>query len=205
MLVKGHVERWISITDIGSLKIKDLPVTSFKQAIEETICNCVDKEAMGIIVGLSWTQNFLAKMLQKAQDHEVAKNQVFSEVQNPQRLLEIAYPSQLETTYGGSAPIITRFWPPTLPEMVEFEQEDVSHNDKLSIIPRSEYISHIKQDPCHTPMPRCLRLDLEPLDHENKPQSQEKEPLSQERSRPELVIKQIQRDETPIESSPLLG
>jgi hypothetical protein len=63
MLVKGHVERWVSITDIGNMSIKDVPVTSFKYVLEEMGTNYIDRSSMSIVVGLSWVQNFFARIL----------------------------------------------------------------------------------------------------------------------------------------------
>lgn len=58
---------------------------------------------------------------------------------NPKDFQNFIYPSQLETTYGGTAQKCTRFWPPTMPPITEELDEKFNHS-----IPRSEYINFVK-------------------------------------------------------------
>jgi len=57
----------------------------------------------------------------------------------------------LEVTYGGTAPVVSKFWPPIMPEMVE--ASEVIELEHISVIPRSEYIKVVKENPNNSIMP----------------------------------------------------
>jgi len=75
----------------------------------------------------------------------------------------LAYPSQLEIQYGGTAPKVTQFWPPIMPKVVE--DEDLNG---INVIPRSEYIEFYKKNTALKLMPLEFREDLEKLDSDLK-------------------------------------
>jgi hypothetical protein len=98
----------------------------------------------------------IAQMLQKFVDPDTVQNQVFSNKPDPEDLLSFIYPSQLETTYGGTAPVVTKFWPPTVPPITEKIDEKA-----LNLLPRSEYLAHIQKHPSLPRMPRSMMADLQ--------------------------------------------
>jgi hypothetical protein len=51
------------------------------------------------------------------------------------------------------------FWPPVLPPF----PEDAYDPEALPLVPRSDYIEFIANHPELNPMPREMRLDLDPL------------------------------------------
>ena len=57
----------------------------------------------------------------------------------------------MEVTYGGTAPVVSKFWPPIMPEMVE--ASEVIELEHISVIPRSEYIKVVKENPNNSIMP----------------------------------------------------
>lgn len=88
--------------------------------------NQIEEMSKCIVVNLSWIQTVVAKFLLGLLDPVVAKRTVFQSVPNPPELKQLIYPSQLEQKFGGTAPNVTQYWPPIMPEMVE-EKEDMSH------------------------------------------------------------------------------
>ena len=51
------------------------------------------------------------------------------------------YPSQLEVTYGGTAPVATKFWPPILPPITEEINEA-----ELGLVPKKDYAKFIEKN-----------------------------------------------------------
>ena len=66
--------------------------------------------------------------------------------------------SQLTTEYGGTAPIPSVFWPPTLPPM----PEAIEHPD-FDIIAPEDYVEFWTKHQTLRPMPRELRTEFPPL------------------------------------------
>jgi len=110
----------------------------------------------------------IAKMFQSFLDPEIVSRQVFAERPDAEMLLKFIYPSQLETTYGGTAPVVTCFWPPRMPEMTEIigKEERCPDLPQYSIVDRKDYISFASKHPQLVIMPKQLRKDLAPLSHE---------------------------------------
>lgn len=123
MQVPGCVEKWLSITNVRSFPLKKLTVAFFKYIANECGCNYVESATKQVITNLTWVQNVLATMLQKFLDPETVACQIFSNRPDPEELLAFVYPSQLETIFGGTAPKVERFWPPTMPPMTEQRDE----------------------------------------------------------------------------------
>ena len=48
-------------------------------------------------------------------DKDVVARQIISSKPDPPELTNFVHKSQLETIMGGTAPEVTRFWPPTMP------------------------------------------------------------------------------------------
>ena len=87
--------------------------------------------------------------------------QVFLEDPASPELLTFINPSQLEVTYGGTAPKVTQFWPPIMPEEVE------KIDGRLDLVEMAEYDQFLSENPSLTPMPTSLRQEL--LELENSP------------------------------------
>lgn len=79
----------------------------FKLCARELQNSYVDCCAKTNIVNLSWFQNMVFGMLQACLDEDIRSRQVFSSELNPEDLKKLIYPSQLEETYGGTAPKVT--------------------------------------------------------------------------------------------------
>lgn len=67
--------------------------------------------------------------------------------------------SQLEEKYGGSAPNVTRYWPPAMPDYSDFNEDEAL----CKIHKREQYNEFYMSHPGLTLMPQHLREDLPPL------------------------------------------
>jgi len=100
-------------------------------------------------------------MLQGFLDPDVVAKQVFSNTPNPKDFMNFIYPSQLEVTYGGTAPKCEKFWPPCMPPITEELDEKFNQ-----CIPRKDYIKFVNKNPSLVVMPKEMRKDLKPLKSE---------------------------------------
>ena len=75
-------------------------------------------------------------MLQSFLDPETVAKQVFSDKPDDPDLLKFIDKSQLETTYGGTAPKVTQYWPPVMPD-----QNYTANEKELNMVSRSQYVS----------------------------------------------------------------
>ncbi len=108
---------------------------------------------------------------------------------NPPEILNFCHPSQLEQRYGGTAPNVTQYWPPTMPPITE------EHDQKVyPLVPREHYARFAAENPKLTRMPRQLRQDLPPLPGEEEP----KAPEVCETLRPQDI--ESARERVPLES-----
>ena len=68
----------------------------------------------------------VAEMLKKFLDPVIVARMIMIEDPTSPELLAFIKPSQLEVTYGGTAPKVTKFWPPTMPEQVERIEDELN-------------------------------------------------------------------------------
>ena len=95
--------------------------------------NYIDRLQKSVILNLSWVQLMVARMLQKFLDPVIVSRMIFIEETTSPLLFDFIKPSQLEVTYGGTAPKVTKYWPPTMPDQVE----NVDQN--LNLVKLSDY------------------------------------------------------------------
>ena len=96
-------------------------------------------------------------------------------------MLTFIYPSQLEKTYGGKAPDVTRFWPPTMPPVTEHIDEKA-----LNLVPRNQYLAHIKK---HPNLPRMHKSMMSELLEDGPPEESKTDRTSKINKTP-LVIEE---------------
>ena len=95
-------------------------------------------------------------------DRVSQQRQIFSSSPNPPELFEWVDRSQLEEKYGGTQPNCTVFWPPR--DLPMPEECIVSNEmDKVTVVPRTEYVEFWTKNQTLTPMPKEMRMDLQPL------------------------------------------
>ena len=132
----------------------------FKLSARELGSNFIDRNARHVIVNLTWFQNMCFKFLQNFLDPETVSRQVVSDRPDADDLKRFIYPSQLEKLYGGTSPNVTKFWPPTMPDMPEIQNESAFSVPHYTMVPRKDYPNFVKENQGLVKMPRCLREDL---------------------------------------------
>ena len=63
--------------------------------------------------------------------------QVFCRESNPSEFDDFIFKSQRPIEYGGTAPKVNRYWPPTMPPLTEDEKREQL---KMDMVPRKDYI-----------------------------------------------------------------
>ena len=96
--------------------------------------------------------------MQKFVDDEARKKTIMSNLIDPPQLINFFHPSQLEERFGGTAPNVTRYWPPHMPEYLEKEE-----NTYTTYVPREEYRKLYTENPGLTLMPKRYRMDMAPF------------------------------------------
>lgn len=164
MIVPGQVEKWLVISDIAHYTVKEVPLALMKQSITEISSSYVETLNLSCMINLTWMQQMFLKFLISLVDETTQRRYIFPD-SNADALLKYVHPSQLEEKYGGTAPNATRFFPPTMPEMVE-QQEDMSFNENLQVIAKEDYDDFLKTHPGYVAMPEHLKKkanELSPL------------------------------------------
>ena len=98
---------------------------------------------------------------------------MFRDRTDPPELHDFVHKSQLQKTYGGTAPDATCYWPPIMPPMTE------PLEGPGEWISRKDYVKFWKEHPTLRPMPQYMRQDLPPLPCDAKPPSPKKEKLDE--------------------------
>ena len=62
-------------------------------------------------------------------DEKVKASLIFNKEARCDRLIEWFHPSQLEVRYGGEAPNVTKFWPPPMPDSLEYGVDEAKLKD----------------------------------------------------------------------------
>lgn len=116
LMVKGHIENWIIITDLSNKSLTNLPLSELKQIIGVLQNNFRCRMIVNYIVNAPRTLSFMWKMLKKfIEPHTVNKIRIIRE-SCPQEMKKHFALNQFEEKYGGSSPNLLRnFWPPVLP------------------------------------------------------------------------------------------
>lgn len=154
MLVPGQVEKWIVVMNINHFPITKLPVQIFKDAARELSANFMEGTAKQVIVNLTFMQNAAAKFLQKFLDPVTVSRQLFCNCPDPAQFDEFIFKSQRPITYGGTAPVVTLFWPPIMPPLAE---DEVLRETTFKLVERKDYMKFLSQNPELRAMPRRLR------------------------------------------------
>lgn len=107
-----------------------------------------------VVVNLTSMQNTIAKFLQRFLDPSVVEKQVFCQQSDPEQFDEFIFKSQRPTEYGGTAPTVTRYWPPIMPPLDP--KTDIYDEKKLNMVKKQDYPEFLKSNPQLVPMPKRL-------------------------------------------------
>ena len=93
----------------------------FKASNKELGTNWIDCALKSFIVNLTWMQSKAANLFIKCLDPVTQKKQTFSDRPDTELLDEFIFKSQRPILYGGTAPNVTKFWPPIMPPLTPEE------------------------------------------------------------------------------------
>lgn len=119
MHLPGQVEKWFIITNINSYPLTKLPLSMFKASNKELGTNWVDCSAKSFLVNLTWIQTKAANFFVSFLDPVTKNKQVFCDKADTELLDEFIYKSQRPVQYGGTAPNVTKYWPPIMPPLTD--------------------------------------------------------------------------------------
>lgn len=116
LMIKGHIENWIIITDLNNKSLTNLPLSELKQIISVLQNNFRCRMIVNYIVNAPRTLSFIWGILKKfVEPHTVNKIRIVRE-SKPAEMRTHFSSGQYEEKYGGSCENITdNFWPPVLP------------------------------------------------------------------------------------------
>ena len=199
-LVHGQVERWVIYLNINQFSLWDLPKNLFREAANELQTSYIDWSQKIYVVNLTKMQNMAAKLLMVFLDKQTCEKLFFSNRMDDPDLLQFLDPSQLEKKHGGTAPDVTRYWPPTFPEYHDFD-----HTRAPCIVhPREKYNELHKANPTLELMPRHMREDLPPLPQDIAAQKlieQKNRQKQEEERKKQAIIRQSAVEEVKIQKS----
>jgi hypothetical protein len=116
LMIKGHIENWIVITDLNNKSLTNLPLSELKQIISVLQNNFRCRMIVNYIVNAPRALSFIWGVLKKfIEPHTVNKIRIIRDSKADEMKTHFAT-GQYEEKYGGSCQNLTGiFWPPVLP------------------------------------------------------------------------------------------
>lgn len=116
LMVPGHIENWIIITDLNQQSLGSLPISELKTIIKTLQDNFRCRMIVNYIVNAPRSLRFIWTVIKGfIETHTVNKIRILREGK-PAEMNQNFAPHQYEDKYGGTSPnLTTQFWPPTLP------------------------------------------------------------------------------------------
>lgn len=121
MFLPGQVENWVTITDMGSMGLSDLPINvSTKQQLRKLIeilqQNYRCRLAHNFVINAPTSVTIVWAIIKKFIDRDTVERISITGKHSDPNLLQLFNPLQVEERYGGAAPNLTQFWPPVVPQ-----------------------------------------------------------------------------------------
>ena len=143
MLLKGHIEQWISIMDMNGASLfkapKDVLLTMARIA-QENLMFVLHKS---YYVRAGWDTRTFYKAFSWALDPVTRAKIAIEGAADPPELRQMYHPSQLERRFGGEVDTPTNYWPPYVGEKF-FPNDDTSH---LDLMDEETYLKVLEQNP----------------------------------------------------------
>lgn len=115
MFLPGIVENWVSVADLGHQGLSSLPISSFKSVVHVLQENYRCRLGISYVFNSPRTISFIWGMIKPFLDKQTVKKVSFHRDSTAAQLFTHFNQGQVERKYGGSAPDLTHFWPPTVP------------------------------------------------------------------------------------------
>lgn len=115
LLLPGAVENWITIVDLSGKGLTSLPIVSIQQVVKLLNDNYRCRLGGSFVLNSPRSISMMWAMIKPILDKQTIKKVSFHREGTCRELFVHFNPNQIERKYGGTAPDLTEFWPPTLP------------------------------------------------------------------------------------------
>ena len=112
MFVPGQIEQWVHICDLANLGIVSLPREQIIALGKFMQANIKYNLARSFYLQTGWGMRLFYKGVKWMVDPETLEKFAIEGAADPQSLIDLYHPSQLEKRFGGKAETPTNFWPP---------------------------------------------------------------------------------------------
>jgi hypothetical protein len=130
MLLPGHIENWVVISDMGHHGISPSNLSSLKQVIKVLTDNYRCRLGVNYVLNPPKTVYFIWSCIKPFLDDVlIEKIKIIKSNYSPELLAHCNH-SQLEVKFGGHAPNLTKYWPPYIPNS-NFRVERLSDIDDI--------------------------------------------------------------------------
>lgn len=116
LMMPGQVENWIVITDLCNKGLTKLPISDMQRVIKTLQDNFRCRMSVNYLVNSPRSIYFIWRIAKKFIEEHTIKKIRIEKNSDPSEILTHFNRSQVERKYGGIAPNLTQFWPPTFPE-----------------------------------------------------------------------------------------
>lgn len=121
MFLPGQVENWVTITDMGNMGLSDLPINvrpkqQLRKLIEILQQNYRCRLAHNFVLNAPTSVTVVWAIIKKFIDRDTVERISITGKRSDPALLQLFSPRQIEERYGGTAPNLTLFWPPIVPD-----------------------------------------------------------------------------------------
>ena len=146
MFIPGQVEQWITICDLNNMSMTSLPrkqILGFGDICQNNLMYFLFRS---FYTHVGWGQRLFYKAAAAFIDPETKLKIVLSGEGNPEQLVQLFHPDQLEQRFGGRRPTPTNFWPPYIgPEFIPEAEKAELHANNL--IPPEAYDQILVDNP----------------------------------------------------------
>lgn len=116
LMMPGQVENWIVITDLCNKGLTSLPISDMKRIIKTLQDNFRCRMSVNYVVNSPGSIYFIWRIAKKFIEEHTIKKIRIEKNSDPKEIFAHFNKNQVEKKYGGTAPNLTQFWPPTFPE-----------------------------------------------------------------------------------------
>lgn len=114
LLLRGSVENWIDIMDLGGLPISKIPMKALKKFIVESQQHMKSRITKFFLLHVTWGIRTIYAIVSPFLEKRTKEKITMKKGGINDDMFEMAHPSQIEEKYGGDAENVTQYWPPKM-------------------------------------------------------------------------------------------
>ena len=142
MFLPGQIENWVTVTDMGSMGLSDMPISvrltqHIRKLIDVLQSNYRCRLAHNYVINAPTSVSMIWAVVKKFMDKDTVERISITGKGTDKAMLAQFNSEQVEQRYGGTAPNLDTFWPPIVPPG-PFEAPGMATGQLLS--DRSSYI-----------------------------------------------------------------